>query len=211
MSERTDRSFRGLLLSLALFGLLLDQGSKYLVFHWLYNGGDGGRATIIPGAFDLLAQFDRPDSPDHPMYALRTWGGEMIPRVNQGALFGWKGWFSPEHSNIAFAVISLLAALAIGYWSTQKTLAKDPWLCAALGLILAGTLGNLYDRVVFQGVRDFLYWHYAFEWPVFNLADCCLVCGAGLLLLQAFWHKAPVVQPQAVAATAAPVTVASGQ
>jgi len=54
-----------------------------------------------------------------------------------------------------------------------------------LGLILAGTLGNLYDRVVFNGVRDFLYFH-LIEWPVFNIADCCLVCGAFLLLAQAF-------------------------
>ena len=59
-------------------------------------------------------------------------------------------------------------------------------LCSALGLILGGTLGNLYDRLVFNGVRDFLHWDYLFDWPVFNVADCCLVCGASLLLLQAF-------------------------
>jgi lipoprotein signal peptidase len=53
-------------------------------------------------------------------------------------------------------------------------------------MILAGTLGNLFDRVVFHGVRDFLYFYW-FEWPVFNVADCLLVCGAGLLLLQAFF------------------------
>jgi lipoprotein signal peptidase len=46
-------------------------------------------------------------------------------------------------------------------------------------------MGNLYDRVVFGGVRDFLHF-YKFEWPVFNIADCCLVLGAGLLLVQAF-------------------------
>ena len=47
----------------------------------------------------------------------------------------------------------------------------------ALGLILGGTLGNLYDRVVYDGVRDFIDWHYHdLEWPVFNIADCCLVC-----------------------------------
>jgi signal peptidase II len=52
-------------------------------------------------------------------------------------------------------------------------------------LILAGTLGNLYDRLVFDGVRDFLHF-YLIDWPVFNIADCCLVCGAFLLLAQAF-------------------------
>ena len=65
------------------------------------------------------------------------------------------------------------------------------WVCIALGLILGGTLGNFYDRVVFNGVRDFLHWNYLFDWPVFNLADSCLVCGACLLLLQAF-GKQPV-------------------
>ena len=40
--------------------------------------------------------------------------------------------------------------------------------------------------MVFNGVRDFLHWNYLFDWPVFNVADCCLVCGACLLLLQAF-------------------------
>ena len=75
---------------------------------------------------------------------------------------------------------------------TRPTTARDRALCGALGLILAGTLGNLYDRLIFDGVRDFLYFHW-FEWPVFNLADCCLVCGAFLLLVQAFWSK-PVKQ-----------------
>jgi signal peptidase II len=55
---------------------------------------------------------------------------------------------------------------------------------------LAGTLGNLYDRLVFGGVRDFLHFYW-FQWPVFNVADCCLVCGAGLLLIQAFCMHQP--------------------
>ena len=62
----------------------------------------------------------------------------------------------------------------------------EKWLMAALGLILGGTVGNLYDRLVFNGVRDFLYFYYI-EWPVFNFADCCLVVGAGLLLVQAIF------------------------
>ena len=48
------------------------------------------------------------------------------------------------------------------------------------------------------GVRDFLYF-YKIEWPVFNVADCCLVCGAFLLLAQAF-----LAQPVAAPAVAAP-------
>src|SRR2546426_1016408 len=85
-----------------------------------------------------------------------------------------------------YGVFAWLAAAAIVLWSFQGATARDRTLCASLGLILAGTLGNLYDRVVFQGVRDFLHWNWGFDWPVFNVADCCLVCGAALMLLQAF-------------------------
>ena len=46
-------------------------------------------------------------------------------------------------ANTVFAVISLLAAAAIVYWSWHRSLARDWTLCAALGLILGGTLGNL--------------------------------------------------------------------
>src|SRR5205085_3875319 len=121
------------------------------------------------------------------------------PHVNHGALFG----FLREHetlANMTFAVVSLAAALGILWWSRQPSTARDWMLCAALGLILGGTLGNLYDRLVFNGVRDFLHWDYLFDWPVFNVADCCLVCGATLMLLQAFFGKtAPAPEEQSAA------------
>ena len=67
---------------------------------------------------------------------------------------------------------------------------------AALGLILGGTVGNMYDRLVFGGVRDFMHFHHnSFEWPVFNVADCCLVVGAALLLVQAVFVAHPPEEP----------------
>jgi lipoprotein signal peptidase len=180
----TQRSYRGLLWTLALLGASLDQASKYGVFHWLYNGGAGNRHQVVPGAFELTADF------------LHDPNGVVLgPRVNQGALFGIFGDHK-ERANAVFATVSVLAAAAIVWWSTRKATAGDGFLCAALGLILAGTLGNLYDRVVFGGVRDLLHFYW-FEWPVFNVADCCLVVGAFLLLAQAFWarHDAPAPQP----------------
>jgi lipoprotein signal peptidase len=73
----------------------------------------------------------------------------------------------------------------------------------ALGLILGGTVGNLFDRLVFGGVRDFLYF-YKIDWPVFNVADCCLVVGAGILLVQAVLF-APADESKPAAAQPAPV------
>ena len=198
MDNPAPRSFRTLLWSLALFGLVVDQASKYVIFAALYHDGAGGKVALIPGAFDLLTQFTGQREAGAGLAArLRTVGGDIQPRVNQGALFGMFQ-NNGDLANGLFAVVSLLAAAAIVYWSSRRSLAKDRWLCAALGLILAGTLGNLYDRLVFSGVRDFLHWHYVVDWPVFNLADCCLVSGAGLLLLQALATRpalAPVPEP----------------
>jgi lipoprotein signal peptidase len=202
----TERSYRGLLWALALVGALADQGTKYGVFHWLYNNGQDNSQAIIPGAFDLLVQFTgQRETGTNFLGRLRSFSGDALPRVNHGALFGMKvlDRLGLAHENLdywnnaLFAAISFLAAAAIAYWSTRRSLARDWLLCTALGLILGGTLGNLYDRLVFNGVRDFLHWHGGFEWPVFNIADCCLVVGAFLLLTQA------VVNRQAVAPSAA--------
>jgi lipoprotein signal peptidase len=195
------RSFRGLLWILVLVGVTLDQASKYGVFAWLYNEGRGGRYSVVPGVFELLAEFttDREPAPYDPLRKLQTLSGERLPRVNPGALFGLRLWFDGDSvwvANAIFSVVSVLAAMAIAYWSARPATARDPFLCAALGLILGGTLGNLYDRLIFHGVRDFLHFYW-FEFPVFNIADSCLVCGAFLLLVQAFLsHPASASRPQ---------------
>jgi signal peptidase II len=199
-----ERSYRKVFWALAVAGLVLDQASKYGVFRWLYNDGAGGQREVVPGAFHLVAGF----TGERGTGLLRTWGGEHLPHVNNGALFGmqlpawlinWLGGGTSElWSNRFFAVISLAAAAAIAWWSSRPSARRELGLSAALGLILAGTLGNLFDRLVFGGVRDFLHFHYqSFDWPVFNVADCCLVVGAFLLLAQAFFGKATVTSPAA--------------
>jgi lipoprotein signal peptidase len=188
-----ERSYRGWLWSLALAGTALDQYSKYSVFKWLYYGGEGQAShEIVPGVFQFLTQFTGKSGADGLFSTLRTLSGDILPKVNRGALFGAQFLLPPDYANTFFAGISLLAAVAILYWSWRRTTTRDLPLCLALGLILAGTLGNLYDRVIFGGVRDFLYFYWI-EWPVFNVADCCLVCGAGFLLAQAFLNR-PVVE-----------------
>jgi len=67
-------------------------------------------------------------------------------------------------------------------------------LVTALGLVAGGAVGNLIDRVRFNGVRDFLHWNYLFDWPVFNVADVFLVVGAGLILLVGIGSPAPVTK-----------------
>lgn len=201
-----QRSHLWLFWCLALLGVAADQSSKYGIFRWLYNDGQGDRFTLIPGAFYLVADYTHVKDPGDSLFSpLRTWSGEHLPRVNRGALFGIGNADDGNDSNGLFSLVSVAAAVVIVFWATRKQTGQDRWLSCALGLILAGTLGNLYDRVVFQGVRDFFHWNYLFDWPVFNVADCCLVFGAGLLLLQAFrTHPETTHDPVASTSQVAP-------
>jgi len=70
---------------------------------------------------------------------------------------------------VTFCLLPILVYLQFA-WSQ-----KNYWMRTGLLLITAGALGNLYDRVSYGYVIDFLYIHY---WPVFNVADSCITIGA---------------------------------
>jgi signal peptidase II len=208
------RSYCWLFWLLAMAGFTVDQVSKYGVFAWLYDKERlEGSVEVISGAFQIVARYT-PDkeSGQSPMSFLRTLSADHLPFVNQGALWGTTLELAPAAANFVFGIVSVLAAAGIIFWSTRPGTARHGYLCFALGLILGGTLGNLYDRIVFGGVRDFLWFclwdaegRKYFDWPVFNVADCCLVCGAGLLLLEAFFARAepPPGEPAASAVASA--------
>jgi signal peptidase II len=207
MKFSTERPYFWLFALLAVVGLTADQASKYVIFTRLYaEDFTAPSIVVIPGHFHLRVSHMhvKPDGtpylirdPGDRLSFLRTISGECLPSVNRGALFGignadaeTGGW------NTFFAVVSVLAAGFILYWTSRPSVASDRFLCLALGLILGGTLGNLYDRLVFGGVRDFLHCYYdGHVWPDFNIADCCLVCGAGVLLAHSFFATEPTAAP----------------
>ncbi len=68
--------------------------------------------------------------------------------------------------------------------------ADDHRQAISLGLILAGALGNLIDRLTRGEVVDFLQFDFGiFIFPDFNVADSAIVIGVGLLLLEAFTQR----------------------
>ena len=71
------------------------------------------------------------------------------------------------------AVLIVVLARLMRRWPKD-----DFWLQTGGTLVLAGAFGNLYDRLFFRYVTDFLYVHH---WPVFNVADSCITVGACLL------------------------------
>ncbi|MBI2380824.1 MAG: signal peptidase II [Gammaproteobacteria bacterium] len=114
---------------------------------------------------------------------------------NTGAAFsflsdagGWQRWF--------FAGLAAVISLGLVYW--LKTLPRaERWNACALALILGGAVGNLYDRVAYGYVIDFLDFYFGFfrpilgteHFPAFNIADSGICVGAIMLVIDSFRKK----------------------
>ena len=94
---------------------------------------------------------------------------------NPGAAWGMLS----EHRWV-FMVFSALAIVVIAIYLIRR----DPpiLLCVSLSLILSGGIGNMIDRTFRGVVVDFIEF-YLFSFPVFNVADCLVVIGSGLLIV----------------------------
>lgn len=92
---------------------------------------------------------------------------------NSGAAFGILSGF-----NTVLLLLSILASLILLYALHTVSSRFDKW---GASFVLAGVLGNGLDRVLHGAVVDFIR---IGSWPVFNVADMCIVCGVCLLLLQ---------------------------
>ena len=130
--------------------------------------------------------------PAHDVVTVVPHGLELTLVLNEGAVFGMAAgqtWFF-----VAFTVV----ALGFCCWMFASwTHARDRVAHVAIALVLAGGLGNLYDRLMFACVRDFLHFlpgvHLPFglAWPggetevwpyVSNVADAELIVGIALLI-----------------------------
>lgn len=112
--------------------------------------------------------------------------------LNPGALFG----IGPGQVWL-FSSLSIVAAIGILYWLFAAGAARDRWLTIALAAVMAGILGNLYDRFGLwspdgqQAVRDWILLQYHdWRWPNFNVADSLLVCGACMIACSALVQPA---------------------
>jgi len=92
--------------------------------------------------------------------------------TNTGAAFG----LFPDGS-LFFVIVAVVVVVAILVYHRQ--IAAQQWLLRlGLGLQLGGALGNLLDRLTRGYVVDFIYFKF---WPVFNVADSCIVLGVALM------------------------------
>ena len=67
---------------------------------------------------------------------------------------------------------------------------KDKWIRFALMLVLGGALGNVWDRLRYGVVVDFLDFHWGtYHWPAFNVADSAICIGVAIMLWQTLRRK----------------------
>lgn len=116
---------------------------------------------------------------------------EILPSVNltyvhnMGAAFsflssagGWQRWF--------FVAIAIIAVIVIVVWLSRLK-PNEKWMAVTLSLILGGAVGNLYDRISYGYVVDFIDVYYgSHHWPVFNVADSAISIGVLMMLIDIF-------------------------
>ena len=108
------------------------------------------------------------------------------------AVFTWNtgaGWSILSDQTLLLTIFSALLAVAlivlIIFYRPQSRL-----FSVGIGLVLAGAIGNLIDRILFGAVRDFIHLDFM-SFPIFNVADMLLTFGAIILgiWLVFFWGK----------------------
>lgn len=157
-----------------------DLASKSWMFRALGMPGESPAVPLVP-----------------PVLVLET-------NLNEGALFGMG-----QGMGALFATVSVAAIFGILALVARPSTRADRWVLTALGLIVGGIVGNLYDRLGLAGlrwhapaerigqpvlaVRDWIHFEIPglLDWPIFNLADSWLVIGAVMLLISSFTTHDP--------------------
>lgn len=90
-------------------------------------------------------------------------------------------WSMLSGARVLFLVLTPIVCAGLIYYFIKK---EDVYQLTAISLILAGALGNYYDRVVFGYVRDmFAFNIFGYNFPVFNIADSAVSIGVGILIV----------------------------
>ena len=167
-----------LFISLACAGAAADLWSKQAIFQWLGLPGEEPPYWLV-----------------EPYFGIET-------AVNMGALFGLGQGYGA-----LFSGLSIIAAIGIVAWLFVYKAAVSKWLTVAMGLVMGGIIGNLYDRLAIPdlpapftgGVRDWVLLRYGqYTWPNFNIADSLLVAGAVMLAIFSLFMDQSILESKTV-------------
>lgn len=177
---RSPRAW-AVLLSVLIAGLAFDLWSKYAAFEHIAD-------RPVEVVRSEVMQTERLGTliPRHDPVVVIPSVLEFTLVLNPGAVFGLGA------GKRTLFIVFTLAAVVMGMWMFARWTTRKDWLAhASLGLLLSGGIGNLYDRLKYACVRDFIHPLPGVRvagreiWPyVSNVADALLIIGiVGLM-----WH-----------------------
>jgi signal peptidase II len=104
---------------------------------------------------------------------------DLVLTCNAGVSFGL--FNRTGASSLVFSLAAGLIIAALVFWLSRV---RTNFLAGAIGLIIGGAIGNVFDRLRFGAVVDFLCFHAgSWYWPAFNLADSAICLGVAAMLL----------------------------
>ena len=139
-------------------------------------------------SFFFLDRISKTKIIDHQLYNGQIYINDYINFDlvwNTGIGFG----FFSSNSSLIYNLISFTIGLIIIYvfYLLIKSMLFEKIL---FSLVLAGALGNFYDRLVYSAVPDFIDLHYkSFHWFTFNMADIFITLGIIMLLIKELLSK----------------------
>ncbi len=152
--NKTARRIVAFVIAIGVFAL--DRWSKHFVETRLEAFDT---KTIVPGFFNIVRS------------------------ENPGVAFGIFSESTSPSRTLLLIATSIAAVLTLA-WMLWRIDRQDRLTATGLSLIFGGAIGNVYDRIRFGTVTDFLdFYHGSYHWYTFNLADSAICVGAGLLLV----------------------------
>lgn len=148
--------------------------SRHLNWMWL---------TLLVWALDIWTKFEISSRFEAHDSIYITSFFNLTHLHNTGAAFSFlsqaSGW-----QNTFFLWLASFISMGVALWLFLSRGAK--LRSCGLSLILGGAIGNLWDRLHYGYVVDFLDFHYGmWHWPAFNIADAAITVGAFFVLIDA--------------------------
>ena len=96
--------------------------------------------------------------------------------------------FSVLYGNRIFLVIVSIITLVLVYYFLLKNKKFDWFNIILYSLLIGGILGNLFDRIIYGYVVDYLdFYIFGYNFPIFNIADICIVISVILIIIDTLW------------------------
>lgn len=121
-----------------------------------------------------------------PLGDTNVLGMNLLMAWNKGVSYGL---FASDGmtGRVILILFAVSLVVGLGLWLARLT---TPIMGVAVGLVIGGAVGNIYDRVVFGAVADFfhVYWN-NYDWYIFNIADVWIVLGVLIMVYDSFFPQ----------------------